>query len=72
MVANNEKEYLDLAVEIGNNREKSLHFKKLVNQNLNKSPLFNIKSFTKNLEKAYIKIYENYKAGMQAENLFIE
>ena len=72
LIAKDEKEYLDLAVEIGNNREKSLHFKKLVNQNFDKSPLFNIKSFTKNLEKAYVKIYENYKSGMQAENLFIE
>ena len=72
LVAKDEKEYLDLAVEIGNNREKSLHFKKIVNKNLDKSSLFNIKSFTKNLEKAYVKIYENYKAGMQAENLFIE
>ena len=72
MVAKDQKEYLDLAVEIGNNREKLLHFKKLIKTNFDKSPLFDIKSFTKNLEKAYIKIYQNYKSGFQPENLFIE
>lgn len=72
LVAKDQKEYLDLAVEIGNNRAKLLHFKKLIKTNFDKSPLFDIKSFTKNLEKAYIKIYQNYKAGFQPENLFIE
>jgi len=35
------------------------------------SPLFNTPLFTKNIESAYIQMYEQYKAGLELEHISI-
>ena len=72
LVAKDDKEYLDLATEIGNNSEKLLHFKKLVNENFDKKPLFDTKSFTKNLEKAFCLAQDRFVNQKKMDNIYLE
>ena len=34
------------------------------------APLFDAPLFTKNLEAAYVKIYEKYQAGLEPDHIF--
>ena len=64
-------EYKNKAINLGKNPEKLLNLKKKIKSNIIEKPLFNSKSYTKNLEKAFTQIYEVKKKKLQAEDLII-
>ena len=64
-------EYKNKAINLGKNPEKLLNLKKKIKNNIVEKPLFNSKSYTKNLEKAFSQIYEVKKKKLQAEDLRI-
>ena len=64
-------EYKNKAINLGKNPEKLLNLKKKIKSNIIQRPLFNSKSYTKNLEKAFVQIYEVKKKKLQAEDLKI-
>jgi predicted O-linked N-acetylglucosamine transferase (SPINDLY family) len=71
LIVNTEEEYESLAIELGNNPQKIDTIKKILEKNKFVFPLFDTIKFTRNIETAYIKIYERYQANKQPENIII-
>ena len=53
------------------NKSKLEELNKKIIENKNKSSLFDTKKFTKNLEIAYLKVYENFINNKNADNVYI-
>jgi len=60
MITYNLESYEKLAVQLATNNKKLKSIRNKLAQNKVKKPLFNSKLFTKNIEKAYQTIYNNY------------
>lgn len=58
LITNNFKDYIEKAIEIASNPVKHNELKIKLEKNKKNSNLFNNKLYTKNIEKAYIKMYE--------------
>lgn len=63
LITYSQKEYESLAVELATNPQKLNTLRSKLLSNRLTAPLFNTKLFVKNLEKEYIKMWENYKNG---------
>jgi len=61
------KEYEDLAVEVATDPNRTSKLKEKLQENKKTKPLFDTQLFTKNLEKAYRKMWENYCDGNKAK-----
>jgi predicted O-linked N-acetylglucosamine transferase (SPINDLY family) len=72
LITTTQSEYEDKAIELAMNPQKLASLKKKLASNRLTAPLFNTPRFTKNLEAAYLKMYERYQAGSEPETLFIE
>jgi predicted O-linked N-acetylglucosamine transferase (SPINDLY family) len=72
LITISQSEYEDKAIELAMNPQKLASLKKKLASNRLTTPLFNTPRFTKNLEVAYLKMYERYQAGSAPEPLFIE
>jgi predicted O-linked N-acetylglucosamine transferase (SPINDLY family) len=71
LITNTQEEYEALAIELATNPQKLAAIKlKLANNRLN-APLFDTPLFAKNLESAYIKMYERYQANLEPEHISI-
>ena len=71
LITNTQEEYESLAIDLATNHQKLADIKlKLANNRLT-TPLFNTPLFTKNLEAAYIKMYEQYQADLGPEHISI-
>jgi protein O-GlcNAc transferase len=69
LITDTQKEYEALAIELALNTKKLADAKlKLANNRLN-APLFDTPLFTKNLEAAYLKMFERYQADSGVENI---
>ena len=72
LITSTQEEYEALAIELALNPKKLAETKlKLANNRLS-APLFDAPLFTKNLETAYIKIYQKYHAHLQPDHIFID
>ena len=71
LITTNEKEYQELAIKLAKDKFFLNNIRKKLNKNILTSPLFNTKVFTKNLEKAYLKIYEKFINNEKPENIEI-
>ena len=71
LITTNEKEYEELAIKLANDKSLLNSIRNKLNKNILTSPLFNTKVFTKNLEKAYLKIYEKFINNEKPENIEI-
>lgn len=72
LITTTQSEYEAKAIEFALNPQKLAVIKQRLASNRLTTPLFNTQRFTKNLEAAYLKMYERYQAGSQPEPLFIE
>ena len=71
LITNTQEEYESLAIELAMNPEKLADAKlKLANNRLT-TPLFDTPRFAKNLEAAYIKIYERYQLDLEPDHIAI-
>ena len=71
LIANTQEEYEALAIELGLNPKKLAGIKLKLAKNRLTNPLFDTRLFTKNLEAAYIKMYEQYQADLEPEHISI-
>jgi predicted O-linked N-acetylglucosamine transferase (SPINDLY family) len=71
LITTTQEEYESLAIELAKNPQKLADVKFKLNKNRLTAPLFDTPLFTKNLEEAYIKMYEQYHAGLEPENISI-
>jgi predicted O-linked N-acetylglucosamine transferase (SPINDLY family) len=60
-----------LAIEIAKNPEKLAALKQKLASNRLTTPLFDTPQFTKDLERAYVQIYERYQDDLSPEHLFV-
>jgi predicted O-linked N-acetylglucosamine transferase (SPINDLY family) len=71
LITSTQEEYEALAIDLAKNPQKLADIKlKLANNRLS-TPLFDTPLFTKNLEAAYIKIYERYQDDLQPDHITI-
>ncbi len=71
LITTNIKDYENLAIELASNKYKMQNIKEKLLQNVLKSNLFNINIYIKNIEKAYLEIYERNKKNLPPENIYI-
>ena len=71
LITSTQEEYEALAIELALNSKKLSEIKLKLANNRFTTPLFDTPLFTKNLEAAYIKMYEQYQADLEPEHIFI-
>jgi len=71
LIGNTQEEYEALAIELAINPQKLIDIKLKLAKNRLTTPLFDTPLFTKNLEAAYIKMYERYQADLEPEHISI-
>ncbi|WP_251374578.1 hypothetical protein [Polynucleobacter sp. es-EL-1] len=72
LITSTQGEYEALAIELAKNPKRLADIKAKLANNRMSSPLFNTPLFTRNLETAYIKMYERYQADLQPDHITIE
>jgi predicted O-linked N-acetylglucosamine transferase (SPINDLY family) len=72
LISNTKEEYEELAIELATNRKKLQVITEKLARNRLTTPLFDVSHFTKNLEAAYVKMYERYEADLPTEHLLVE
>ena len=72
LITYNLKDYEDMAVNLAKNPEQLKKIKDRLCFALKNSNTFNTKHYTENLEKAYIKIYDQFKKNLPPENVYIK
>ena len=71
LVTNTQEEYEALAVQLCKNPQKLAEIKLRLDNNRLTSPLFDTPLFTKNIEAAYIQMYERHHKGLQPDHMYI-
>ena len=72
MITTTQKQYESLAIKLATHPEKLKIIKdKLVN-NLSTAPLYDTPLFTRNLESAYLAIYDRYQQGLDPDHIYVE
>jgi len=71
LITNTQEEYESLAIELAMNPSKLAAIKLRLANNRLTYPLFDTPLFTKNLEAAYIKMFEKYLAGFLPKHISI-
>jgi predicted O-linked N-acetylglucosamine transferase (SPINDLY family) len=71
LIANTQVEYEALAIELALNSKKLADIKLKLAKNRLSTPLFDTPLFTKNLEAAYIQMYERYQSGLEPSHFSI-
>lgn len=71
LITKSSSEYVEKAVDLGNNSFKIIEIKEKIKKNFFKESLFNSKLYTKNLEKAFIEIYNNKINNFKLKDIYI-
>ena len=71
LIVSSMSEYEELAVGLATNVERYREVREKLANNLHRAPLFNTELFARNLENAFIKIYERYRAGSPVDHISI-
>jgi len=72
LITYSEKEYEDLAVKLSNDNKKILEIKQRLAIEKGNTTLFNSQLYTKNIELAYLEIWNNFRKGLGPKNVCIE
>ncbi|BCX15090.1 MAG: glycosyl transferase [Patescibacteria group bacterium] len=72
LITKTKEEYINLAVSLAKDTQKAKEIKEKIKANRLKEPLFDTTRFTRNLEKAYIKVWENYLSGKKPRDFVIK
>jgi protein O-GlcNAc transferase len=71
LITTTPQEYETLAIELAHNAEKLAALKQKLESNRLSTPLFDTPQFTKDLERAYVQMYERYQADLLPENIVV-
>jgi len=69
LITTTQADYEALAIELASNPERLAEIKQKLANNRLSTPLFDTPLFTKNLEKAYIQMYDRYLAGLPLDDI---
>ena len=70
LITDTEEQYEALAVQLANIPEKLDQIRKKLESNRLTTPLFDTPLFAKNIEAAYIKMYDRYQKDLQPDHIF--
>jgi predicted O-linked N-acetylglucosamine transferase (SPINDLY family) len=71
LVTDTSEKYEALAIELGQNPDALQALKNKLANNRLSTPLFDTALFTKNIESAYFKIYENYQKDLDVMDIYL-
>jgi protein O-GlcNAc transferase len=71
LITNTQEQYEALAIELAANPQKLADIKLKLASNRLTTPLFDTPLFTKNLEAAYIQMYEHYRTDLEPDHIVI-
>jgi predicted O-linked N-acetylglucosamine transferase (SPINDLY family) len=71
LITSSQEEYEELAIELALNPTKLADIKLRLVNNCLTAPLFDTLLFTKNIEAAYMKMYDRYQNDLKPEHIFI-
>lgn len=71
LITTTQEEYEALAVELALNPERLHAIKQKLMRNRLVTPLFDIKLFTKNIESAYMQMYDRHQTGLGPDHIFV-
>ena len=71
LITNSREDYIQMAIELGNDTDRLLEIKKALAKELKKCPLFNSMQFTKNIENAFLAVYETYQNQEELSHVFV-
>lgn len=69
LIARSRQEYEDIAVKLGNDRQYLKAIRAKVWKARTESPLFNVKTYTSNLEKLYRRMWSRYERGEKPDHI---
>ena len=72
MIKITQEDYESFAIELAMDPEKSKIIKSKLANNLAKAPLYDSPMFTRNIESAYLKMYDKYQKGLDSEHIYLE
>ena len=72
LITHSQEEYESLAIDLANNPDKLNKIKDKLSANLKTAPLYNTELFTKNLETAYLKMYERHHKGLKPDHIILD
>jgi predicted O-linked N-acetylglucosamine transferase (SPINDLY family) len=72
LITNSREEYIQKAIEFGNDTNQLLEIKQKLARTLKICPLFNSAQFTKNIESAFLAVYEIYHNKEELKHVFIK
>lgn len=72
MVTNTLEEYVSVAIRLATNQQEILKIKHKLSRNVLSSSLYNTRKFSKDLENAYLQIYENVKKKKKPCHIYVE
>ncbi len=71
LIASTQEEYEAMAVELATDPEKLLAIRQKLERNRLTTPLFNSLQFTRNIENAYIQMYDHCHSGSGPDNILV-
>ena len=72
LITTTKEEYESLAIELATDPAKLKIIKDKLASNLSTAPLYNTKLFTKNLESAYLTMYERHHQGLDPDHIYVK
>ena len=72
LITTTQEQYESLAIELATNTEKLKIIKDKLADNLSTAPLYDAPLFTRNLESAYLAMYDRYKHGLDPDHIYVE
>jgi predicted O-linked N-acetylglucosamine transferase (SPINDLY family) len=72
LIKTNQEEYELFAIELAMNPEKLRIIKNKLVSNLPTARLYDTPLFTRNLESAYLKMYDKYQKGLDSEHIYLK
>ena len=72
LITTTQEQYETLAIELATNPEKLKIIKDKLVSNLSTAPLYNTKLFTKNLESAYLTMYDRYQRDLDPNHIYVK
>ena len=69
LITTTQEEYVSLAISLATQPDKLENIRQKLKKNRLKTPLFDIQYFTKNIESAYIQMYERSQAGLEPDRI---
>jgi predicted O-linked N-acetylglucosamine transferase (SPINDLY family) len=69
LITTTPQDYEALAIKLAKNPEKLTSIKAKLAKNRLTTPLFDTPQFTKDLERAYVQMYERYQADLAPESI---